>query len=216
MPGIWTWSSTWGGPPFNPLWGTVLLCGSSEKWKHCSVPSKYWESPCQVLLSQKEWPQRVCLVAAWSVSEGNVVSLTGPQNRRSGEKCTKRGEPGPQRCQVFLSWFSCLPEGGFPPGPHPSSSSYGNSTSSHSQSDEWADTPVCPGESRIFISFHFWPFCYSANPQGLGCIIISEDQKWVFRVSTNPCLLDLMVLEPILILIALLKYIVNIFIQIKR
>ena len=91
MPGIWPWSSTWGGPPFNPLWGTLLLCGSSETWKHCSVPSKYWESPCQVLLIQKEWPQRVPLVAAWSVSEGNVLSLTGPQNRSSGEKWTKRG-----------------------------------------------------------------------------------------------------------------------------
>lgn len=66
--------------------------------------------------------------------------------------------------------------------------------------------PSAHDSQRIFISFHFWPFWYSANPQGLACIIISEDQKRVFRVSTNSCWLDLMVLQPILILIALLKY----------
>lgn len=144
----------------------------------------------------------------------SVLSLSSTIGFRSTENAALE-KPGPGRAWAtraypssFLSWFWCLPEGGdclregplqgsiHPPPPTPSLWSLCQLSNPEWWTSSW----------RIFISSHFWPFCSSANLQGLGYMTVSEEWKWVFRVSSNSGLPDLLVLEPILILIALLKY----------
>lgn len=101
-------------------------------------------------------------VAAWGVSGGAHPIVNGPLVNRNTGKLDEEGRRW-QGAQVLLSWSWRLPKRRSPPGLHPSSSrSSGPSASFHTQSDEWAGTPICPWQSENihFISLlTFLVFC---------------------------------------------------------
>lgn len=142
-----------------------LLSSSCKILKYYLVPVKYLESPCQVLWFRKKWSQRVWLVAARSVSEGERasalpvrVSITYRPIEKELWRKLRLEEPGPQECTPL---HVCLREG--PPlGHHPSS------PSSQTQSDEWAGDLLGAGQLE---NIHFIPlltFLLFCKPTGSG------------------------------------------------
>lgn len=186
--------------------GGMSLHGPSWQHKRCSLPSGFGGSPHQLSLVQKNNHReqgRGCLGCLWRGTSHRERALSEQEH---WENWMKRGVDDREPRSFWAGPDACLRGGPLRGFIHPPPGAGDPPLALTPRVMNEQGLPSARDSQRIFISFHFWPFWYSANPQGLACIIISEDQKRVFRVSTNLCWLDLMVLQPILILIALLKY----------
>lgn len=117
-------------------------------------------------------------VAAWGVSEGEHPIVNGPLVSRNTGKTGWRGAGDDREPRSFWAGPDALPRGGPLRGSiHPPPGAQDPPPAFTPRVMNEQGLPSARDSQRIFISFHFWPFWYSANPQGLACIIISEDQN---------------------------------------